>query len=411
MAADAAALHLNLCNGVEFAADVLPDRETVAIIFRMLSGLADEPPELAGIGQIVESTLAKGTSRRTGRELADAFDALGAQQTSSSGRQSVVIRVVCLPEYLPGAVELVAEMVCEPTFPDEACRVAVELARQELTSMEDDPGEVVRGMIQRLTLGPVYGREPLGTAETLARITPEAVREHWRRVYDRGRLQVAVAGPVDVDALAGCLERRFGGLGGGERAARGPAEVEFKTAREHRDKELKQQQIAISLCGVARDDPRYPVEQVLLGVLSGGMSGRLFTEVREKQGLVYSVAAWHEQLRGRGFIHLRASSTPERCGRTFDTLMREITRVGQDVTEDEVRRARDGLIAQALTQDDVTRNRAASLSEDLFHFGRPIGLPAKIEAVRQVRAADVAGYASGFDTARTCVATLGPQGL
>lgn len=408
---DASFAHLDVAGGVEFAADVIPERETVALIFRVLSGLADEPAELAGIGQIVESTLSKGTALRSGRELADAFDALGAQHSSTSGRQSMQVRVVCLPEFVGEAVDLVAEMLCQPTFPPEACRVAVELAQQELKSIEDDPGDVVRRMIQRLTLGPVYGRDPVGTPETLRRVTPDAVREHWQRTYHRGRLQVAAAGPVDVGELARRLERGFAGFGNGERAARGPVGLAFTPGREHRTKDLKQQQIAITLPGAARDGVSFPVEQVLLGVLSGGMSGRLFTEVREKQGLVYSVSAWHEQLRGFGVVHLRASSTPERCARTYDTLLREIERVGRDVTEAEVVRARDGLIAQALTQDDITRTRAAGLSDDLFHFGRPVGLGPKIEAVRRVTVADVAARAREFDVARTCVATLGPREL
>jgi len=141
------------------------------------------------------------------------------------------------------------------------------------------------------------------------------------------------------------------------------------------------------------------------------MSGRLFTEVREKEGLVYWVGAWHEQPRGKGVIHLGASTTPQRCERTYETLLRELRRVGEDLTETEVVRARDGLIAQYETEDDLTRARAGDLSDDLFHFGRPVGREAKLAALRAVTPEQVRSYARSLPVDRLCVATLGPRSL
>ncbi len=404
-------VHRRLDCGVELAVDRLPERESVCVIIRMLTGLREEPPEMAGIASIVEDVLSKGTENYTGRELADAFDRLGAMHSTMSGRESMVFRAVCLPEFLPPVVDLAAEMFRRPTFPDDACGVAVELARQDLRSVEDDPGEVCRMMIQRLTLGPILGRDPTGELETLNRITPAAVREHWRKTYRSGRMQVAAAGPIDADALADRLDERFVGWDGGGTDGREHLALQFAPGRVHRDKQLKQQQIAITLPGVPRGDDLFAVEKVLLGVLSGGMSGRLFTEVREKQGLVYSVSAWHEQPRGTGVIHMRASSTPENCLKTFTTMMREVERVSEDLTEDEIERARNSLAAHALTHDDVTRGRASSLSEDLYYFGRPVGLAPKIDAVQGVTRAQVIEYARRFDTEHTCVATLGPKDM
>jgi len=404
-------VHYNLPGGVEFAADVLPSRQTVAVAFRLLTGLADEPEELTGVGELVENTLSKGTRRFDGRGLADAFDALGAHWGTSSGRQSMLVRVLCLPEFVLDATDLVAEMLCHPTFPDDACRVAVELAQQELRQMEDEPHDLLRVLIQRLTLGPVLGRHPGGTSETLARITPDVMRAHWQRCYPAGRLQGAGAGPVDAEKLACRLERCFAGWGSAERSGRTPVPFDLQPARAHRAKELEQQHIAITLPGLPREHPDFPVEQVLLGVLSGGMSGRLFVEVREKQGLVYWVGAWHEQPRGQGVLHLGASTTPERCHRTYETLLRELRRLGEDLTEVETVRARDALIAQYETEDDLTRARAGSLCDDLFHFGRPIGRPAKLDAIRAVTVDRVAAYARQLPLDRLCVATLGPREL
>lgn len=402
-------VHRDLDSGVEFCADLLPQRKSVALAFRLLTGLVDEPEELTGISQLVESTLSKATQNYDGRALADAFDKLGAHWSSASGRQTVLVRVLCLPEFVPAVVKLVAEMICRPTFPDEICKVAAQLARQELDQMEDEPHDLLRVLIQRLTLGPVLGRHPGGTHESLARITPADIRTHWQRHYSAGRMQVVAAGPIDVDDLATQVDTAFAGLGTAERAGRADAAFDFVPARAHRDKALEQQWIGITLPGLPKSDPDFPVEQVLLGVLSGGMGGRLFTEVREKQGLVYWVGAWHEQPRGKGVIHMGASSTPANSQKTQDTLLRELARLGKDLTAAEVERARDGLIAQYETEDDLTRARAGSLSDDLFHFGRPIGRQAKLDALRGVTLERVTDYARRLPLDRLCVGTLGPQ--
>ncbi|MBI5864560.1 MAG: insulinase family protein [Planctomycetes bacterium] len=403
--------HAMLPCGVELAADVLADRQTVAMSFRMLCGVADDPPELTGIGGIVERTLSKGTQRYDGQGLADAFDALGAQWGANCGRQSTLVRVVCLPEFSLDVIDLVGEMVARPTFPEEACEVAVQLAQEELTQLEDDPQALLQIAMQRVALGPVYGRNPGGEPETLPRITPKLVREHWKSTYAAGRLQVTAAGPIDFAALSQRVEEAFRGLGSPTRDGRQPCGHKLAAGRLHRRKDLKQQYIGISLAGAAKGDPAFPVEQLMLGVLAGGMSARLFTEVREKQGLVYWVSAWHEQPRGMGLIHLGASTTPERCEKTYKTLLRELARIGQDLSEEETERARNQIIAQANTEDDLTRARAGGLSDDLFHFGRPIGVDAKLDAIRGVTLKQVREYARQLKRDELCVATVGPHEL
>ncbi len=404
-------MHARLNCGIELALDHLAERSTVSMTYRMLTGVADEPAERTGIGSIVERTLSKGTRKYDGPALADAFDRLGAQWGSASGRQSMAVRVLCLPEFTLDTVALVAELLCRPTFRDDACRVALDLAQQELRQLEDDPDELLRQLVQSLTLGPVYGRHIGGTAESLARISADAVREHWRTNFHAGAMQVAVAGAVDFLALQARLEECFAGFGEAAPRGRGDADYTFEPGRAHRHKDLEQQYIGLTLEGLPRQHPDFAVEQVAIAVLAGGMSGRLFTEVREKQGLVYWVGAWHEQPRGKGVIHLGASTTPERCEKTYQTLLRELARLGEDLTEAETRRARDGMIAHLETEDDLTRARAGGLSDDLFHYGRPIGLAPRVEALRQVTVGRVEAYARQLDPKRICVATLGPKPL
>lgn len=403
--------HHQLDCGIELALDPLPSRQTVALYFRMLGGVALDPLEQTGLSGMVERTLSRGTRRHDGPALADAFDRYGIQWGTVTGRQSMLVRCLCLPEYVGEAIDLVAELLTEPALRDDAIEVGLQLAREEVRHLEDEPGDLLRLDMQKLVMGPRLGRDPTGTLETLDRITPDAVRAHWKEHYRAGRLQVALAGPLAGVDVEGRLEAGFAGFGSATQDQRDAADFVYRPGRSHRQKDLKQEHVAVSLPGASRDSADDPIERVLLAILSGGMSGRLFSEVREKQGLAYSVGAWHEQPRGRGLLHMAASTTPERVQQTYETLLRELARIGEDLTAEETNRARNQLLAHARTEDDLTRARAMTISDDLFHHGRPIGSAERVAKIAAVRVADVSAYVARMPRDELCVTTVGPVEL
>lgn len=404
-------IHRRLECGVEMAALPMPGRRTVAYEIRVLAGLADEPPEMGGLARTVEETISKGTEQRSAQELSDAFDSLGAQTGSGVGRESMVFRCVCLPEYLDRALGLHAEMLRTPTFPDSYCRVAVELAQQELTALEDEPEELARRLVGPHAFGDVLGRHELGTRESLARIDRDAVVGFWKTNFTSGRLKIAVGGAIDVEGVAARVDQHFGGFGDAEPAAGNGYPIGFAPGFRHQPKELEQQHMLICWPGVAVPDQEYPVERLALGVLGEGMSSRLFTEVREKQGLVYWVGAWDEHPRGAGRIFLGASTTPARCDQTYEALLREVDRLAEDLTEDELDRVKVSIIAKSKTHGDITRARVGELSGDLFQYGRPVPLEEKHAMIRAVTIADVQRYLAEHPRNRLCVQTLGPRTL
>jgi len=403
--------HRRLGCGVEFAALPIAGRRTVSYEIRLLAGLADEPEEKLGLARIVEETINKGTLRRSARDLSDAFDGIGAEASSGVGRESFVYRCSCLPEYLEQALSLHAEMLREPTFPDEFVKVALDLGQQELTALEDDPAELTRKLISPYAFGNLLGRHELGTRETLARIEREDVVSYWRKHYGANRMTLAVAGAVDVEAAAGHVERLFGGFGDGGPDGRRPLAVEFQPGVRHRDKQLEQQHILMCWPGVEVRSREYPVERVVLAVLSKGMSSRLFTEIREKQGLVYWVGAWDDHPRGAGLIFMGASTTPARCEQTVRAMLEEVDRLSEDVSEEELVRAKVKLTAKTQTHGDLTRARTSELSGDLFYHGRPVPLEDKNRQVEAVSVGDVRRYLAAHPRDRLCVMTLGPKGL
>ena len=404
-------VHRMLDCGIEFAANVLPDRHTIALEIRMLTGLTDEPEDRLGLARVLEETIDKGTAQRDGRAFSDAFDAIGARRNSWTGRQGMGFTGVCMPEFLSQVIDLHAEMLRTPTFPADACEVARELGFQELTALEDEPRELADKLLARQAYGPVLGRHALGERETIERITRDVIVEHWRTHFAAGRMQVSVAGAIDPDIVAGHFERAFSGFGSAEPAGREAVPVVFEARRTHLHKEVEQQQLAVCFPAVPVTDDAYPAVRVMLGILSGGMSSRLFTEVREKQGLVYWVDAWHDHPREAGMIHLGASSTPDRCHKTYETLLRETDRLSEDITEAELRRAVTGILAREETRGDITRARCGELADDIFFFGRPVPSEEKTAKVQAVTIDDITAYLASHPRDQLSVVTVGPREL
>lgn len=403
--------HRRLDCGVDFAALEMPGRHTAALNIRVAAGMVDEPEARLGLGNIVEQTITKGTETKSARDVSDAFDAIGAQTSGGVGRQSTVFRCGCLPEFLDRALALQAEILRTPTFPEESFNVAKQLANQELSAMEDDPQELASRLIARHAYGARLGRHELGTKETLAAITRDDVVEFWKRNFAASRMQICVGGPIDVDAVAKAIDLHFAGFGNGTESAFEAIPVDFSPGVRHQDKALEQEHILMCWPGVSATDPEHPVERVMLGILSGGMSSRLFTEVREKQGLVYWVGAWNEHPRGAGMMFAGASTTPARCDQTARTLLREIDRLAEDITQEELDRSKIGITAKMQTHGDITRARVGELSGDIYHHGRPIPVEERKAEIEAVTIDDVRRYLATHPRDKLCVQTLGPRPL
>ncbi|MBN1514873.1 MAG: insulinase family protein [Phycisphaerae bacterium] len=401
--------HQHLENGIELACATLPHRRAVAIEFRLLAGTVDEPADRLGLARVVEETVSKGTATRDARGVSDAFDAIGSPHTSWTERESIHFSCLALPEYVDAAVGLHAEFLRTAGFPQNFVDVALELGRQELQSLEDDPQALADRHLGRQAYGPVLGRHPLGEPETLDRITRDDVCAFWRSLFGAGRMQVAVAGPVEAESVADCLRRHFDGFGPPQPEGRDPHTVEFRPIRTHVEKETEQVQIALAFQGLPKGHPQYYVQVVVLAVLTAGMSSRLFTEVREKQGLVYWVSAWPEFPRGSGMVFVGASSRPEHCDRAYATILRELERLPNDITLEELDRAKTQIDVDLVIRGDRTQARSRELADDLFHHGELIPTAQKLARVKAVTLEDIRRYFNEHPWQPLSVVTLGPR--
>ncbi|MCH9032972.1 MAG: insulinase family protein [Planctomycetes bacterium] len=404
-------VHEFLPSGLEFGLVRLPQRHVVSFQIRFMAGTSEEPSDKLGLARLVEDTIDKGTERRTGRELLDAFDAIGAGCGSGCGRETTTFTCTVLPEHFEQALALHAEFLRTPTFPQDAFEVNVALAKQELVALEDDAQGLVDKHISLQAFGPILGRHPIGEAETLDRTARSDVESFWRSCYQAGRMVFSAAGPLDPHQVTDLLHKHFEGFGSSGRNGREPHPFRFTPQMSHYHKDLQQQQISICWPGVDATHEDFPVQRVALGILSGGMSGRLFTEVREKRGLAYWVSAWQDMPRGSGMLFLGASTTPERCEQTYTTLLREVDRLSEDLVQEELDRAVTGIAAGQETKGDTTRSRCGELCNDLFFFGRPVPVEEKIAKIEAVTVNDVRRFLDTYPRDRLCVITMGPKPL
>jgi predicted Zn-dependent peptidase len=396
--------------GVELGGQHMPDRRVVAMNFTFLRGMAAEPEDQLGVAQLTEDLLDKGTRHYGAEQLADAFDAIGARRNSTTGRETISFGCLAMAEFFERVVELHAEMFCRATFPAEQCAVARDLSLQELKALEDEPMELLQKIARRQAFGPVLGRHPLGEPATLEKLGRDQVVAYCQRNLTSRSLQVTMAGPIEPPAAAAIIEKHLACLRRGQPRVLEPLEIRFQAGRIHHEKKLEQQYMSLSWPGCRRQSADWPAEAVALGVLSGGMSSRLFTEVREKQGLVYWVSAWPDYLRSGGVLTMGASMTPQRSQRTHETLLREMERLSEDLTEEELARAKILIVARRQTRGELTRVRASELAEDLFYFGQPRERNEETARLEQVTLDDIHKYLATHPRKpdQLSVVTLGP---
>jgi len=404
------AIDTQLSNGVRFVGERIERSQGVALAVRIQAGAKDDPPNKFGLANLVQETLTKGTKKKDARKLADAFDYYGIRHSEQTGTESTLVQLRFLPEHLDVAMNLLREVLTEPAFPEKECETNKSLALQELKRLEDEPGSKAWVNLKELYFGETWGHAELGRNTSIPEITRADISAFWQAHYIGAGTTVAVAGKFDHDALAKHLETLFTTKGEAWPQETPPPPPEGFT-RKHLQKDSQQTQICMAFPGVAHSDPQYFAARLAVGVLSGGMSGRLFTEVREKRALVYSVGAQTISMRKNGCVCAYAGTTTPRAKETLQVIKGELARLGNDVTQEEINRARVGVKAHMLMDQESTGARARELLDDIFYDNRIVPLQEIIDKVDAVTLDQVKHYWTSHPYEPYTLVTLGREPL
>jgi predicted Zn-dependent peptidase len=295
-------------------------------------------------------------------------------------------------------------------FPDTEWQAQRELALQALQSLEDVPARKMFEQLRRAYFPGAHGRSPLGNAGGLEAITlADLQADHRARFKPRGAI-LSVAGNIDFPQIVALAEELFESWQGEATAPGEPSPVETPVYK-HLFQETAQQHIGVAWPGVPSTSEFNYDYRISMSILSGGMGARLFTEVREKRGLVYSVSASPNTYRDCGYNLAYAGTTPERSQETLDVLLGELARIAEGVTEPEVERAKIGMLSRLVMQEESSRARAAGMARDQFMLGRVRTLDEITDGVNAVSEKTISRFYEANKPREFTVVTLGPSDL
>jgi predicted Zn-dependent peptidase len=398
-----------LANGMTFLAERMDHVRSAAMNFLVPAGCAHDPKSRRGVASVLSDLITRGAGDRNSRDLSMALDNLGLDRDESVGVMHMRFWGATLARNLPAALEIYADILRRPHLPAQELDPVKALAVQDLQSLEDEPRQKVLIELRRRHYPPPLGQDRRGNLEGIDNLTIERVRDFYERHFHPQGTILSVAGNIDWPALRDQVERLFGDWPGGEEP---PLKLGAQPARRaHLEKETNQTQIGIAYASVPIGDKDYYAALGAVNVLSGGMSGRLFTEVREKRGLCYAVWATYQTFKDRASVVCYAGTTSERAQETLDVTLGELRRLHEGIEEEEVERVRAGLKSSLIMQEESTSARAGALASDWYYLGR-------VRSSEEVRAA-IDGLTPESITAhlRRCppgpftLVTLGPQPL
>lgn len=401
---------IKLPNGLMVVAEHNPTVRSAAFQLIVPSGAITDPEEHQGAATVLEGLTYRGAGDRDARALSDALDALGVQRGGGAELEYTTFGAALLADDLHRALEIYGEIIQRPHLPPDQLPPERALALQKLQRLEDSPSDKLFVNLRKAYYPGAYGRTVLGTEQGLNALTSDLMcAEHARRYRPESAI-LAVAGRFAWAELNDTIHRIFGGWQGDSPAPPAPQPI-GKSQYVHIPQETNQEQIGVIYPSVPLGHPDFYTMRMALRVLSGGMGARLFTEVREKRGLCYSVTAYPSIVKGSGAVVAYAGTTPERCQETLDVLLAEVKRLEEGVTDEELARARTGVLSDLVMQSETARARALAIARDQYLLGQ-IRTTSEIRAgVEAVTTEGIQEYLKRNPAGQFTIVTLGPTQL
>ena len=413
-----------LPGGVRVISEHLPGQRSASFGAWVGVGSRDETDGHFGSTHFLEHLLFKGTVRRTALDIAEAFDAVGGEANAATGKEHTCYYARVLDTDLPMAVDVISDMVTSAAIDADELETEREVILEELAMNDDDPSDVVHERFSETVLaGHALGRPIGGTPETIRNVPRDAVWEHYRWHYRPETLVVSAAGGVDHDALVSQVADALVAGGWELDPAQAPrprrdggADPEAATigtqAREltvHRA--VEQANVVIGSTGISATDDRRFTLSVLNAVLGGGMSSRLFQEIREKRGLAYSTYSFASAHGGLGTFGLYAGCAPAKVDQVTKILGEELDRFADGgITDAELRRSVGQLSGGLVLGLEDSGSRMSRLGKAELVYGELMTLEESLERIRAVTADDVRELAADLASRPRSVVRVGPFG-
>jgi predicted Zn-dependent peptidase len=401
-----------LPNGIRVVTERMHHVRSVAVGVWVDTGSRHEPMTHSGISHFIEHLVFKGTESRSAEDIAQAVDSVGGQMDAFTTKEHTCFYVTVLDEHLPLAADLLSDVLLHPRFAGDDIEREKTVVLQEFRMVEDTPDDLIHDLFaERVWPAHPLGRPILGDKKIVLALDPDTVRRYFREEYCPERITIAAAGHVEHDHLLELLGQRFEGFRTGC-PLRDGVPPDLARQVELIDKPLEQVHFVMGGAGLAQTATDRYALFLLNTVIGGGMSSRLFQEVRERQGLVYSIHSGNAAFRDSGLFYIYAGTEPAHFGRVVDLVMQELRRVrDQGITADELGRAKANLKGNLMLSLESTSSRMSRVAKHELYFGRAFSLEEMLAAIEAVRLGDVEALIGRLLRATSLsLVALGPAG-
>jgi predicted Zn-dependent peptidase len=415
-----------LKNGMVVLGEPMEAVKSVAFGFMLPAGAAQLPEGCCGASNVISDWIFRGAGSKNSRQLGDALDGLGLHRASSIGSIHLTIGAALEAGNLTHALELYADIILEPSLKEDQFELARQLAIDSVRSLDDEPRQKVVLKLREQFYPHPLGRSPEGDIDELKVLTAQISKQLVKDKFKLSQTIFAVAGKYDFDEICRQMEVLFTtNIKDGETKddgsplprgqacpceGRGTMDArQGKSKYVHIDNDGAQVHIGLMTETVKPTDEDYYNARVGISVLSGGMSSRLFTEVREKRGLCYAIGAQYHCLKEAAGIMCYGGTTPENAQETLDVIIGEFNRLSEGITEDEISRAKIGLKSALILQSESSSSRAGAIGSDYYMLGRVRSLDEIKDKIEQTTVDSVLGFLRKNQFKDFTVVTIGPK--
>ena len=396
-----------LKNGMVLLGEPMEAVESVAFDFMLPAGEARLPDGCCGAGNVIADWIFRGAGDKDSRQLSDAIDGLGLVRGRSVGSSHIAIGAALEAGNLAEALDLHADIILKPSLTDDQFELARQLAIDEVLSLDDDPRHKVMLKLREQFYPSPLGRNTIGDIAELKALTAQISGQIIKDKFNLSQTIFSVAGKYDFDAVCQQIERLFESepQESDKSITLGPRQGKYK----HIPNDGAQVHIALMTETVKPTDEDYYNARVAISVLSGGMSARLFTEVREKRGLCYAIGARYHGMKEAAGVMCYAGTTPDKAQETLDCVIGEFNRLGEGISQEEIDRAKVGLKSSLILQSESSSSRAGSISSDYYMLGRVRSLDEIKDRIEATSVDSVLAFLRNNPFSDFTIVTIGPK--
>lgn len=398
-----------LDNGMVLVGEPTTAVESVAFSMLVPSGYSSDPEDRLGLSSLLCDMVLRGAGQRDGRALINDLENLGVERGESVGASQTSYSAATVASNLSESLSIYADIVRRPTLPTDQLDAGKLVCMQELRGAEDEPSQKLMIRLRRSSYPSPWGRSSLGTEAGVQSSTNDDVAQHFSQGYRPNGTILGVAGNFDWPQLIETVEGLYSDWPVTQ--ARQIVESTAPVVGVHEAFDSNQCHLGIAFPSVPYRDPDYLRAWAAVGVLSGGMSSRLFTEVREKRGLCYTVSASLQTQLDRARVLCYAGTTAERAQETFDVTMSELVKLGDGVRAEELNRLKARIKSGLIMQQESTSARSSSIARDYYHLGRIRPLEELGQRIDDLTSDHINEFLSDHPPADFTFATLGPSPL